>query len=445
MSAESVKLFISYSHEDEKLREQLDKHLAPLKGQKVIEEWHDRQIEAGDEWERQINENLNKADIILLLVSPNFVNSPYCNGIELKQAEQRHKNGEATIVPVILEPCDWNWLPFGKFQPFPKDGKAITTWGNQNEAFLDVAQGIRKVAQELFAKRQKKLQQKNAACAEYKAKVEELLSPTGREISLADQDTLDELRDKLELTKEETKTIVDHAYQPYKEQEAKLQKYIKTLKKYIENNKYPFSDNIEAELAGRQKSLGIKNEDLEKATQPILAEAETKHQEKLQAEAAERQRQLALDAETQSQREQQHHQEYESKLRHYEEKLSEAVQGIYPLSESAWDGLRAFQQSLELKAEDVERIEQPILAKAAERQRQLELEAEEQRQQELEQAEYANKSRNYKQEFSRAVVGGLAEEIETTATLKKILVASIRSSLRKSPILNYFGLIKWIK
>jgi hypothetical protein len=158
MSEESVKLFISYCHRDEKLREQLEKHLSPLKGQKVIEAWHDRQIRAGDEWANQIDDNLNKADIILLLVSPDFVDSDYCSNIELEQAVKRHENGEAIIVPVILEPCDWSWLPFAKFQAFPKDGKAITTWGNQNEAFLDVATGLRKVAQELFAKRQQKLQ-----------------------------------------------------------------------------------------------------------------------------------------------------------------------------------------------------------------------------------------------------------------------------------------------
>ena len=158
MSEESVKLFISYSHEDEKLRRQLDKHLAPLKGQNIIEAWHDREIVAGDDWANKIDENLNKADIILLLVSPDFIDSKYCFEIELQQAVQRHKNGEAIVVPVILEPCDWSWLSFAQFQAFPKEGKAITTWENQNEAFLNVAQGIRKVAQDLFAQRQQKLQ-----------------------------------------------------------------------------------------------------------------------------------------------------------------------------------------------------------------------------------------------------------------------------------------------
>jgi hypothetical protein len=309
MSEESVKLFISYCHRDEKLREQLDKHLAPLKGQKVVEAWHDRQIRAGNEWANQIDNNLNKADIILLLVSPDFVASDYCSNIELKQAVKRHENGEAIVVPVILEPCDWSWLPFSKFQAFPKDAKAISTWVNQNEAFLDVVQGIRKVAQNLFVQRQQKFQKKKADQEEYKAKVEEALSlSTSGQISVADRDTLEELCEKLGLTKEEANIIEDHAYRPYKDQQEKLEKYKKTLLKYIENGYYPFSDDVKRQLEIRQRDLGIKTEDKEQIEQPILAEAEAKHQEKSQPEAVERQRQRELDAETQEQLERQRQQ-----------------------------------------------------------------------------------------------------------------------------------------
>jgi hypothetical protein len=365
MPEESVKLFISYCHRDEKLREQLDKHLAPLKGQKVIEAWHDRQIQAGVEWANQIDDNLNKADIILLLVSPDFVASNYCSNIELKQAVKRHESGEAIVVPVILEPCDWSWLPFAKFQAFPKDGRAITTWNNQNEAFLDVATGLRKVAQELFLQRQQKLQQQHKNRENYKTKVEEALSLlTGGEISVADRDTLDELREKLELTKEEADTIEDQAYKPFKELEENLEKYKKTFCKYVEKGNYPFSDEVKRQLEIRQRDLGIKTEDIEKFIQPIWAQAEAKYQERLQAEKTERQRQLALGVEIQRQRELEHQQAYESKLCHYEDEFSKAVQGIYPLSQSALNGLYAFQLSLELNAEDIERIEQPILAEA---------------------------------------------------------------------------------
>lgn len=416
MPDESVKLFISYCHRDEILRQQLDKHLAPLKGQKVVEAWHDRQIRAGEEWANQIDANLNKADIILLLVSPDFVASDYCSKIELEQAVKRHEAGEAIVVPVILEPCDWSWLPFAKFQAFPKDGKAIATWGNQNEAFLDVAQGIRKVAQELFAKRQQKAAQKEAVKARYLQKVQEALSD--ETISDIERDTLDELREELGLTLGETAEIETHAYEPYRKYEEDRNKYRKTLIKLIDKGDYPFSDEIKRDLELRQRDLGLKDEDVARIEQPILAEAEAKYQERLQAEAAEHQRQLALEAETQRQRELEHQKAYESKLGDYQEEFCKAVRGIYPLSESAWNGLRAFQQSLELNAEDVEQIEQPILAaaetkyqeklkaEAAERQRQLELEVEEQKQLELEQAEYEQKLQRYEQEFTRAIKAG---------------------------------------
>lgn len=416
MSENSVKLFISYSHSDEMLRRQLDKHLAPLKGQKIIEEWHDRQIEAGAEWANQIDAKLNKADIVLLLISPDFVASDYCSKIELAQAVNRHENGEAIVVPVILEPCDWSWLPFAKFQALPKNGKAITKWANQNEAFLDVATGLREVAEELFAKRQQKALQLQAAREDYKTKVERALSVSpGGKISVADQDTLDERREELGLTKEDAAAILDQAFRPFKDREEKLRKYRKTAVRYIVNGDYPFSDEIKRQLENRQRDLGIKAEDLERFMQPILAQADAIYRERLKAKEVERHRQLDLATETQRQLELEHQTTYAKKLRQYEEEFSKAVRAIYPLSESAWSGIHAFQQSLGLNDEDVERTEKLILAdaetknqerlqaQAAERQRKSELVAEEQKRLELEQAEYENKLQLYEQVFSNAI------------------------------------------
>jgi tetratricopeptide (TPR) repeat protein len=285
---ESVKLFISYSHRDEALRQQLDKHLAPLKRQKVIEAWHDRQIPAGTEWANEIDENLRNADIVLLLVSPDFVASDYCSNTELEIAMSRHQQGAAIIIPVVLEPCDWSWLPFAKFQAFPKDALAVTSWPNQNEAFLNVATGIRKVAQDILAQRQGQFQQKEANQEKYKAKVEQVLSVSNNgEISVADRDTLEELRESLGLTTAETQEAEDSAYQPFVDRTEKQEKYKKTLLKYIEN--YPFSEDITKQLENRQRDLGLKNEDIVQVTQPILAEAEKRYQETLQATGVEQQ------------------------------------------------------------------------------------------------------------------------------------------------------------
>jgi hypothetical protein len=146
-----VSLFFSYSHRDEALRKKLETHLSLLKDQGVIQEWHDRCILAGTEWDGVINENLNRAEIILLLVSADFLASRYCRDVEIARAMERHQAGTARVIPVILRPVDWQSASFGKLQALPKDGKPITTWSNRDVAFADVARGIREVAASLAA------------------------------------------------------------------------------------------------------------------------------------------------------------------------------------------------------------------------------------------------------------------------------------------------------
>ena len=80
---------------------------------------------------------------MLLLISPDFIYSDYCYEREMKRALERHEKGETRVIPVILRPCDWRGLPFGKLMATPKDGKAITTWPNIDSAFLDVVTSIK--------------------------------------------------------------------------------------------------------------------------------------------------------------------------------------------------------------------------------------------------------------------------------------------------------------
>ena len=145
MSRMPITLFYSYAHVDEPLRQQLEKHLSLLQRQGLILPWHDRAILPGDEWAKDIDEHLNTASIILLLISPDFLASDYCYDKEMQRALERHTRGEARVIPVILRPCDWQSAPFGKLQAVPRDGKAITTWQNQDEAFLAVATELRRV------------------------------------------------------------------------------------------------------------------------------------------------------------------------------------------------------------------------------------------------------------------------------------------------------------
>jgi tetratricopeptide (TPR) repeat protein len=147
-SARPLEIFYSYAHEDEKLRDTLEKHLSQLKRQGVISDWHDRDITAGSEWKNEIDEYLESAQIILLLISPDFLASDYCHDVEMTRAMERHHTQEARVIPIILRPVDWEGAPFSKLQCLPRNAEPVTLWKNEDAAFLDIAKGIRKVAGE---------------------------------------------------------------------------------------------------------------------------------------------------------------------------------------------------------------------------------------------------------------------------------------------------------
>jgi TIR domain len=127
-----VEIFYSYAHEDEVFRTTLEKHLSLLQRQGVITAWHDRHIVPGTDWAQIIDEHLERASIILLLVSADFLASDYCYGVEMKRALERHQAEEAHVVPILLRPVDWKGAPFAHLQSLPTDAKPITTWSNQD-------------------------------------------------------------------------------------------------------------------------------------------------------------------------------------------------------------------------------------------------------------------------------------------------------------------------
>lgn len=143
------RVFFSYCHADEDLRNQLEKQLAILKRQGVIETWHDRCVGAGDELDSAISAELESCDIILLLVSADFLNSNYCYEIETKRAMERHAAGDAIVIPVILRSCLWTDAPFGKLNATPPDGKAVVQWPDRDVAFTEVAKAIKGAASRL--------------------------------------------------------------------------------------------------------------------------------------------------------------------------------------------------------------------------------------------------------------------------------------------------------
>ena len=145
-------LFFSYSHKDSDLRTELEKHLSILKRNGIIDSWHDRCIEAGQVIDHEISTHLRNANIILLLVSADFLASDYCYDVEMKEAMKLHEKKEVAVIPVILRPCYWHDTPFGKLLATPTDGKPVTGFASIDEAFLDVTLAIRKVAQSVSSK-----------------------------------------------------------------------------------------------------------------------------------------------------------------------------------------------------------------------------------------------------------------------------------------------------
>ena len=143
----SVTLFYSYSHNDEALRNKFEIHLKLLQRQKVIDGWYDRKIGEGSEWKDTIDSNLETADIILLLISADFLASDYCFDIEVYRAMERHEEKSAVVIPVLLRPCDSNGAEFMKLQGLPEDFKPIIEWQYEDEAFVDIFKSIREVAE----------------------------------------------------------------------------------------------------------------------------------------------------------------------------------------------------------------------------------------------------------------------------------------------------------
>jgi tetratricopeptide (TPR) repeat protein len=149
-ASQPVQIFFSYAHRDEALRDELAKHLDILRRQGVISTWHDRCITAGREWAGEIDRELETADIILLLISVDFLSSDYINDVELTRALARHEAQSAQVIPVILRPCLWERGAFAKLQALPTGGEPVTSgkWPSQDEAFRVVAQEIEGAADE---------------------------------------------------------------------------------------------------------------------------------------------------------------------------------------------------------------------------------------------------------------------------------------------------------
>ncbi len=151
-TGEELKIFYCYAREDEALRKELEIHLSGMKRQYRLKYWHDHAINAGEDWAKAIDENLNTADLILLLISPNFLASDYCYSKEMQRALERDKQGSCRVVPILLRPVYWEDMPFTHLQLLPTDAKPITRWPDRDDAFHDVVTGIAQVVKTLLSR-----------------------------------------------------------------------------------------------------------------------------------------------------------------------------------------------------------------------------------------------------------------------------------------------------
>jgi hypothetical protein len=146
---EPIRQVCVYAHEDSRLRERLHEQLSLLRKLKLIAHWWDREIGPGDEWQGVVDKHLNTAQIILLLVSPSFLESRYCYDIEARVALKRHRANKCKVIPVILRPCTWELAPFGKLQALPEGAKPVVMWRPQDLGFKSVVGGVHRAVLEM--------------------------------------------------------------------------------------------------------------------------------------------------------------------------------------------------------------------------------------------------------------------------------------------------------
>ena len=149
----SVKVFISYSHKDEFYKNQLETHLKILQRQNLISVWNDRRIVAGENWGNEIDSNLEAAQIILLLISADFIASDYCYDIEMLRAIEKHNGREAVLIPIPIRKCNWSKAPFGAIQAATRDAKPVKSWKDKDAAWTIVSNEIEKACEKFIGRK----------------------------------------------------------------------------------------------------------------------------------------------------------------------------------------------------------------------------------------------------------------------------------------------------
>jgi hypothetical protein len=302
------------------LLDQLAKHLSILQRQTIIESRHDRKIQAGEEWDRKIDSNLESAQIILLLVSPDFVASDYCYEKEVEKAMQRYESGQSKVIPVILRPVDLSGTPFSKLQALPKNAEPVTKWQNEDEAFYEIAQAIKLVVETFVQENEAKLK-----LQEYEIKYFEAIQQ-GFPIKEEVVNQLDEMQKNLGLLDKDTSSIEGRFTTPFKGKWQKLLSYRKEVKIRIERDEGELSPLSRTILNETQQKLGLTLEEAKQIEDEII-------------------KPFTLGILLQKE-----------KAKKYEQSYFDIIKRGLPISDKDCEDLELLQKILELSFDDVNRI-----------------------------------------------------------------------------------------
>jgi tetratricopeptide (TPR) repeat protein len=317
---EPVEVFISYHEKDEKLREELEKHLTTLHREKAITSWHDRKIVAGQEIKGEIDKYLNRAGLILLLVSPDFLASDYHWTIEVTRALQRNAAGKARVIPVLLRHADWETAPIDKLSPLPRNRQPVKSWTDWDEAFLQVIRGIREEVERLVANSNYSPPKQNST-----AQTPLALKPSAEKAPSQSGST------STDLTLERPLSIGELTYGTKKRIALEEGAINVTIPPGLSQGKKPRIPG-----KGRLNPLTQKRGDL---YLKIVSTQEVK---------------VSLE-------------DYQQKLRRYEQELTKALQLEYPLSDYSREGLKNYQRFLGLRNEDIALLEERVTTQELEK------------------------------------------------------------------------------
>jgi len=149
MPEQPIAIFYAYAPEDTSWALELEKHLTLLQRQQLITTWHPRLISAGEDWQQVVDAHIQRASVILLLISPDFLASDYCYSTEMRQALEREQTKGVRVVPILLRPVDWKDAPFAHLRPLPSDATFLTEWSNIDRAFAEITAGLRRTLEDL--------------------------------------------------------------------------------------------------------------------------------------------------------------------------------------------------------------------------------------------------------------------------------------------------------